>query len=80
MSSNAYVKHKGRHTLKIYILRLGKKSGYVRGLGHTVKPGHSTTISMQPFDLQSQLEKAKDKIETMRAAREKRLRSNENHY
>ncbi|KAB1206228.1 hypothetical protein CJ030_MR7G014373 [Morella rubra] len=51
---------------------LGKKSGYVRGLGR-VKPPPSSTLTTQSSDLQHQLAKARDEIEAMRAAREKDL-------
>ncbi|KAB1222935.1 hypothetical protein CJ030_MR2G019454 [Morella rubra] len=56
---------------EIYIL--GKKSGYVRGLGRAVKPPPSSTLTTQSSDLQHQLAKARDEIEAMRAAREKDL-------
>ncbi|KAB1205739.1 hypothetical protein CJ030_MR7G028076 [Morella rubra] len=56
---------------EIYIL--GKKSGYVRGLGHAVKPPPSSPLTTQSSDLQHQLAKARDEIEVMRFAREKDL-------
>ncbi|KAB1206519.1 hypothetical protein CJ030_MR7G000025 [Morella rubra] len=52
---------------------LGKKLGYVRGLGRAVKPPPSSTLTTQSSDLQHQLAKARDEIEAMRAAREKDL-------
>ncbi|KAB1199067.1 hypothetical protein CJ030_MR0G027761 [Morella rubra] len=59
--------------IEVYSEILGKKSGYVRGLGHAVKPSPSSTLTTQSSDLQHQLAKARDEIEAMRAAREKDL-------
>ena len=59
--------------IEVYYEILGKKSGYVRGLGRAVKPPPSSTLTTQSSDLQHQLAKARDEIEAMRAAREKDL-------
>ncbi|KAB1212809.1 hypothetical protein CJ030_MR5G011909 [Morella rubra] len=59
--------------IEVYSEILGKKSGYVRGLGRAVKPPPSSTLTTQSSDLQHQLAKARDEIEAMRAAREKDL-------
>ena len=59
--------------IEVYSEILGKKSGYVRGLGRAVKPLPSSTLTTQSSDLQHQLAKARDEIEAMRAAREKDL-------
>ncbi|KAB1220349.1 hypothetical protein CJ030_MR3G009809 [Morella rubra] len=59
--------------IEVYSEILGKKSGYVRGLGRAVKPPPSSTLTTQSSDLQHQLAKARDEIEVMRAAREKDL-------
>ncbi|KAB1206364.1 hypothetical protein CJ030_MR7G018905 [Morella rubra] len=59
--------------IEVYSEILGKKSGYVRGLGRVVKPPPSSTLTTQSSDLQHQLAKARDEIEAMRAAREKDL-------
>ncbi|KAB1213099.1 Mitogen-activated protein kinase kinase kinase MLT [Morella rubra] len=59
--------------IEVYSEILGKKSGYVRGLGQAVKPPPSSTLTTQFSDLQHQLAKARDEIEAMRAAREKDL-------
>ncbi|KAB1219956.1 hypothetical protein CJ030_MR3G022810 [Morella rubra] len=59
--------------IEVYSEILGKKSGYVRGLGRAVKPPPSSTLTIQSSDLQHQLAKARDEIEAMRAAREKDL-------
>ncbi|KAB1213479.1 hypothetical protein CJ030_MR5G003451 [Morella rubra] len=59
--------------IEVYSEILGKKSGYIRGLGCVVKPPPSSILTTQSSDLQHQLTKAKDEIEAMRAAREKDL-------
>ncbi|KAB1226340.1 hypothetical protein CJ030_MR1G002810 [Morella rubra] len=59
--------------IEVYSEILGKKSGYVRGLGRAVKPPPSSTLTTQSSDLQHQLAKARDEIEAMRVAREKDL-------
>ncbi|KAB1220492.1 hypothetical protein CJ030_MR3G015745 [Morella rubra] len=59
--------------IEVYSEILGKKSGYVQGLGRAVKPPPSSTLTTQSSDLQHQLAKARDEIEAMRAAREKDL-------
>ncbi|KAB1222737.1 hypothetical protein CJ030_MR2G026831 [Morella rubra] len=59
--------------IEVYSEILGKKSGYVWGLGRAVKPLPSSTLTTQSSDLQHQLAKARDEIEAMRAAREKDL-------
>ncbi|KAB1215063.1 hypothetical protein CJ030_MR4G018553 [Morella rubra] len=65
--------------IEVYSEILGKKSGYVRGLGRAVKPPPSSTLTTQSSDLQHQLAKARDEIEAMRAAREKALPSSTFH-
>ncbi|KAB1219445.1 hypothetical protein CJ030_MR3G001072 [Morella rubra] len=49
--------------IEVYSEILGKKSGYVRGLGRAVKPSPSSTLTTQSSDLQHQLAKARDEIE-----------------
>ncbi|KAB1226760.1 hypothetical protein CJ030_MR1G022541 [Morella rubra] len=49
--------------IEVYSEILGKKSGYVRGLGRAVKPPPSSTLTTQSSYLQHQLAKAKDEIE-----------------
>ncbi|KAB1203469.1 hypothetical protein CJ030_MR8G006647 [Morella rubra] len=46
--------------IEVYSEILGKKSGYVRGLGRVVKPPPSSTLTTQSSDLQHQLAKARD--------------------
>ncbi|KAB1215593.1 hypothetical protein CJ030_MR4G001643 [Morella rubra] len=45
--------------IEVYSEILGKKSGYVRGLGRAVKPPPSSTLTTQSSDLQHQLAKAR---------------------
>ncbi|KAB1203056.1 hypothetical protein CJ030_MR8G023485 [Morella rubra] len=45
--------------IEVYSEILGKKSGYVRGLGRAVKPLPSSTLTTQSSDLQHQLAKAR---------------------
>ncbi|KAB1206405.1 hypothetical protein CJ030_MR7G027605 [Morella rubra] len=49
--------------IEVYFKILGKKSGYVRGLGRAVKLPPSSTLTTQSSDLQHQLAKARDEIE-----------------
>ncbi|KAB1224619.1 hypothetical protein CJ030_MR2G009972 [Morella rubra] len=46
--------------IEVYSEILGKKLGYVRGLGRAVKPPPSSTLTTQSSDLQHQLAKARD--------------------
>ncbi|KAB1223226.1 hypothetical protein CJ030_MR2G002974 [Morella rubra] len=59
--------------IEVYSEILGKKSGYVQGLGRVVKPPPSSTLTTQSSDLQHQVAKSRDEIEAMRAVREKDL-------
>ncbi|KAB1220042.1 hypothetical protein CJ030_MR3G019439 [Morella rubra] len=67
------LKRKTYTKIEVYSEILVKKSGYVRRLGCAVKPPPSSNLPTQSSDLQDQLEKARDEIEAMRAAREKDL-------
>ncbi|KAB1206635.1 hypothetical protein CJ030_MR7G001545 [Morella rubra] len=59
--------------IDVYIEILGKKSGYVSWIGHTIKHIPTPVLVTQSSDLQIQLEKATDKIDPMGATREKDL-------